>query len=147
MPPAYNMGVAYLGGLFTLQKRLWGDGILHVDMLHYFKIPYFTCTIFQNLPTMNILDPIFYRTLFLKFSPVNSPRVWTRIVAMYREGHQGESTPPPPTIFWLILLFAPLSGMEVFQTFYSPLLSWTSPYFSSLDLVIVGLAHIFQASI
>jgi hypothetical protein len=28
----------------------------------------------QNLPTMNILDPIFYRTLFYDFSPVISPR-------------------------------------------------------------------------
>jgi hypothetical protein len=33
-----------LGGLFILQKRLEGDGILHVNMFHYFKIPYFTCT-------------------------------------------------------------------------------------------------------
>jgi hypothetical protein len=27
----------------------------------------------QNLPTMNILDPIFYRTLFYDFRPVISP--------------------------------------------------------------------------
>jgi hypothetical protein len=29
----------------------------------------------QNLPTMNILDPIFYRTLFYDFRPVISPGV------------------------------------------------------------------------
>jgi hypothetical protein len=34
----------FIGGLFILQKRLEGDGILHVNMFHYFKIPYFTCT-------------------------------------------------------------------------------------------------------
>jgi hypothetical protein len=27
----------------------------------------------QNLPTMNLLDPIFYRTLFYDFRPVISP--------------------------------------------------------------------------
>ena len=41
-------------------------------MFHYFKIPYITCTIFTKISTINILDPIFNRTLFLKFSP--SPR-------------------------------------------------------------------------
>jgi hypothetical protein len=35
-------GTYLLGGLFTLQKILYGDGILHVNMFHYFKIPYFT---------------------------------------------------------------------------------------------------------
>jgi hypothetical protein len=49
----------FIGGLFTLQKRLSGDGILHVkkpeniicdgilhvNMFHYFRIPYFTCTL------------------------------------------------------------------------------------------------------
>ncbi len=35
--------------------------ILHVNFL-------------QNLPTMNILDPIFYRMWFLNFLPVNPPR-------------------------------------------------------------------------
>ena len=44
------------------------DGILNVDLFHYFKIPYFTCTFFlQNLPAMNILDPIFHGTLFYDF--------------------------------------------------------------------------------
>ena len=37
-----------LGGLFTLQKRLWGDCILHVNMFHYFKMPYFTCIFFTK---------------------------------------------------------------------------------------------------
>jgi hypothetical protein len=42
---------------FTILK----SPILHVKFL-------------QNLPTMNILDPIFYRTLFYDFRPVISPR-------------------------------------------------------------------------
>ena len=36
---------------------------------------------------------------------------------------------------------------QIVQTFYSPLASWASPYFSGLDLAIVGLAHILQALI
>jgi hypothetical protein len=39
----------------------------------------------QNLPTMNILDPIFYRTLFYDFHPVISPRD----VRMIRVSFQG----------------------------------------------------------
>ena len=35
----------------------------------------------QNLPTMNILDPIFYRTLFYDFHPVISPRVVACLVS------------------------------------------------------------------
>ena len=31
------------------------------------------------------------------------------------------------------------------HTFYNPLASWASPYFSRLDLAIVGLAHLFEA--
>ena len=54
---------------FTCKKpeNIICDGILHINMFHYFKIPYFTCNCFTNLPTMNILDPIFYRTLFYDF--------------------------------------------------------------------------------
>jgi hypothetical protein len=60
---------------FTCKKpeNIICDGILHVNMFHCFKIPYFTCNFLQNLPTMNILDPIFYRTLFYDFCPVISP--------------------------------------------------------------------------
>jgi hypothetical protein len=54
----YKVMVFYMSTCFTILE----SPILHV---HFF----------QNLPTMNILDLIFYRTLFLKFSPVTSPRV------------------------------------------------------------------------
>jgi hypothetical protein len=50
------------------------DGILHVNMFHYLKIPILHVHFLQNLPTINILDPIFYRTLFYDFVPVISPR-------------------------------------------------------------------------
>jgi hypothetical protein len=80
-------GTYLLGGLFTLQKRLQGDGILHVKGLKILYVMVFymqTCFIIlkspilhviflQNLPTMNILDPIFYRTLFYDFRLVISP--------------------------------------------------------------------------
>jgi len=49
---------------FTCKKHvnIICDVILHVHFL-------------QKLSTINILDPTFYRTLFLKILPVNSPRV------------------------------------------------------------------------
>jgi hypothetical protein len=61
-------------------KNIICDGTLHVNMFYYFKIPYFTCNDLQNLPTMNILDPILYRTLFYNFRPVISPRDSFRII-------------------------------------------------------------------
>jgi hypothetical protein len=73
-------------GVFTLHKRFEGDGILrvkspkniicdgflHVNMFYYFKSPILHVHFLQNLSTMNILDTIFYCTLVLNFSPVNS---------------------------------------------------------------------------
>jgi hypothetical protein len=77
----------FIGGLFTLQKRLQGDGILHVKSLKIYYVMVFymlTCftvlkspilhvNVLQNLLTMSRLDPIFYRTLFYDFHPVISP--------------------------------------------------------------------------
>jgi hypothetical protein len=48
--------VFYMQTCFTILK----SPILHVSFL-------------QNLPTMNILDPIFYRTLFYDLSPSDLP--------------------------------------------------------------------------
>jgi hypothetical protein len=61
--------------VFTCKKpgNIICDGILHVNMFHYFKIPYFTCKFFTQFIYNEYIDPIFYRTLFLKFSPVNPP--------------------------------------------------------------------------
>ena len=42
-------------------------------MFHYLKSPILHVHFSQNLPIMNILDPMFYRTLFLDFSPVPLP--------------------------------------------------------------------------
>ena len=36
--------------------------ILHVNMFHYFKIPYITCTFTYN----EYIGPLFYRTLFVR---------------------------------------------------------------------------------
>jgi hypothetical protein len=44
-------------------------------MFHYFKIPYFTCTFLQDLPTMNILDPIFNARYFTIFAS-EFPELW-----------------------------------------------------------------------
>jgi hypothetical protein len=60
---------------FTCKKHenIICDGILHVNMFHYFKIPYLHVHFLQNLTTMNILDLIFYRILFYNFRPLISP--------------------------------------------------------------------------
>jgi len=50
-------GTYLLGGLFTLHKILQGDGILHVNMFHYFKIPYFTCTFFTKFIYNEYIGP------------------------------------------------------------------------------------------
>jgi hypothetical protein len=74
-------------GLFTLQKkkRWWYftckkheniicDRILHVNMFHYLKIPYFTCTFFTKFTYNEFFGPYFLSHVVLWFSPVNSPR-------------------------------------------------------------------------
>ena len=47
----------------------WYFTCKHVSF--FFKSPILHVHFLQNLSTMNILDPIFYGTLFLKFSRVN----------------------------------------------------------------------------
>jgi hypothetical protein len=64
----------YLLGVTYLAKRLYGDGILHVNMFHYFKIPYFTCTFFSKFTYNEYIGPYFLSHVVLRFSPVNSPR-------------------------------------------------------------------------
>ena len=60
------------------------DGILHVNIFHYFKIPYITCIYFlHNLLTMSILDLIF-------LSHVVSKKI---------------ATPPPPLTFQFGVVF------------------------------------------
>jgi hypothetical protein len=48
------------------------DVILHVNMFHYFKIPYFTCNL-KKITYNEYIGPYFYRTLFYDFRPVISP--------------------------------------------------------------------------
>jgi hypothetical protein len=50
-------------------------------MFHSFKIPYFTCIFLQDLPTMNILDPIFIAccsTIFASELPEAKPQLVMR---------------------------------------------------------------------
>jgi hypothetical protein len=81
-------GTYLLRGLFTLQKNykvmvfyMWKpeniiyNGILHVNMFHYFKIPYFTCTFFTKFTYNKYIGPYFLSHVVLRCSPVNSPRV------------------------------------------------------------------------
>jgi hypothetical protein len=49
------------------------DGILHVNMFHYFKMPYFTCTFFTKFTYNEYIGPYFLSHVVLRFSPVISP--------------------------------------------------------------------------
>ena len=68
-------GVIYLAGknirwwYFTCKEpeKIRCDGILHVIVFQYFKIPYIICTFFAKLPIMNILDPNFIAHCFYDF--------------------------------------------------------------------------------
>ena len=48
-------------------KNIVYDGILHVNMFQYFKIPYFTCTFFTEFTYNEYIGPYFCRTLFYNF--------------------------------------------------------------------------------
>jgi hypothetical protein len=43
-------------------------------MFHYFKIPYFTCTLFTKFTYNEYIGPYFLSHVVLRFLPVNSPR-------------------------------------------------------------------------
>jgi hypothetical protein len=42
-----------------IKKAIRCDGILHVNMFHYFKTPYIICMFLQYFPTLTTLDLIF----------------------------------------------------------------------------------------
>ena len=52
-------GPIYRGrGYLPLQKGLLGDGILHVNMFHCFKIPYITCTFLTKFTYNEYMGPL-----------------------------------------------------------------------------------------
>jgi hypothetical protein len=80
--PIYWGGVIYLAEkiirwwYFICKKpeNIIGDGILHINTFHYFKIPYFTCTFFTKFTYNEYIGPYFLSHVVLRFSPVISPR-------------------------------------------------------------------------
>jgi hypothetical protein len=79
-------GTYLLGGIYLAKKtiRWWYftcknpkniicDGILHVNMFHYFKIPYFTCNFFYKIYLQWIYWTLFFiarcSTIFAQWSP------------------------------------------------------------------------------
>jgi hypothetical protein len=74
----------FIGGVIYLAKKIirWWyftckmseniicDGILHVNIFHYFKIPYFTCT--TKFTYNEYIGPYFLSHVVLRFSLVNS---------------------------------------------------------------------------
>jgi hypothetical protein len=77
----------FIGGVIYLAKksiRWWYftckkhenvicDGILHVNMFHYFKIPYFTCKFFTKFTYNEYIGPYFLSHVVLRFSPSDLP--------------------------------------------------------------------------
>jgi hypothetical protein len=64
-----------------------------------------------------------------------SHRYWI----FYPPPSRGVHCTDPRECTWGVLIWT----LPYYQTFYSPLASWASPYFSGLDLAIARLAHIF----
>jgi hypothetical protein len=104
LPPIFcihvRLGPIYWGVIYLAEKiiRWWYftckkpeniicDGILYVNMFHYFKIPYFTCTFFTKFTYNEYIGPYFLSHVVLRFPPVISPRFyvisWTSIQALY----------------------------------------------------------------
>jgi hypothetical protein len=63
--------------VFYMQKpeNIICDGILHVNMFHYFKIPCFTCTVFTKFIYNEYIGPYVLSHVVFKISPVISPRL------------------------------------------------------------------------
>jgi hypothetical protein len=85
-------GPIYWGGYLPCKKiiRWWYftckkpediicDGILHVNMFHYFKIPYFTCNVFTKFTYNEYIGPYFLSHVVLRFSPSDLPEEIARI--------------------------------------------------------------------
>jgi hypothetical protein len=81
-------GPTYWGGYLPCKKiiRWWYftckkpenitcDGILHVNMFHYFKIPYFRCNIFTKFTYNEYIGPYFLSHVVLRFSPSDLPGI------------------------------------------------------------------------
>jgi hypothetical protein len=49
------------------------DGILHVNMFHYLKIPYFTCTFFTKFTYNEYIGPYFLSHVVLQFFASDLP--------------------------------------------------------------------------
>ena len=79
---------------FTCKKPeniIW-DGIWHVNIFHYLKIPYFTCTFFTKFTYNEYIGPYFLSHVVLRFLLVNSPRdfspiTWIYILPLERTSH------------------------------------------------------------
>jgi len=52
------------------------DGILHVNMFHYFKIPYFMCNVFTKFTYNEYIGPYFLSHVVLRFLPSDLPETF-----------------------------------------------------------------------
>ena len=63
-----------LGGGIYLAEKIICDGILHINIFHYFRIPYYTCTFFTKFIYNEYIRPYFLSHVVLKFLTVDSLR-------------------------------------------------------------------------
>jgi hypothetical protein len=68
-------GTYLLGGGIYLAENIICDGILHVNMFHYSKIPYFTCTFFTKFTYNEYIGPYFLSHVVLRFFASDLPEV------------------------------------------------------------------------
>jgi hypothetical protein len=64
--------------VFTCKKHenIICDGILHVNMFHYFKIPYFTCKFFTKFIYNKYIGPYFLSHIVSKNVASEPPEPW-----------------------------------------------------------------------
>jgi hypothetical protein len=60
---------------FTCKKleNIICDGVLHVNMFHYFKIPHFICKCFTKFTYNEYIGPFFLSHVVLRFLPSDLP--------------------------------------------------------------------------
>jgi hypothetical protein len=103
-----------IGGVIYLAKKIirWWyftcknpenivcDGILHVNVFHYFKTPYFTCNVFIKFTYNEYIGPYFLSHVVLRFLPSDLLEVaFTYSVGPLIVVWRSELGPAPPHLF------------------------------------------------
>jgi hypothetical protein len=79
-----------------MPEKIICDGILHVNMFHYFKIPYFTCKVFTKFTYNEYIGPYFLSHVVLRFSPSDLPEQNRHLVSELKIGGLNPITKDQP---------------------------------------------------